>query len=425
MTILKGPTDAEHYRVQVGRYGERWYLDPLPASKRIEFSDATYPSISTVKKAAGQDWSFVSIKRIADAEPERLAHIAAMADAGERYDALTSINKRGLGRAAERGTMVHLYAESLLRGTTPPLMVEGSPGYDYLGAVDEFFATYNPKLVAAEYPVFHRTLNGVGYGGTPDGLVEIGGELYGIDWKTRTETSSHGAYAEEAAQIAAGAYAEYMIVEDADGHAVRQPIPQVTAGLVVSIKPDGCRVYPLDLAAGWNHWEAMHAWWCARRNERNAIGKPWAPGKRQSDAKPKKINPQPAVEVALPDEGSTVDVTDLRTRYQALPQADKDWIGGLWRAAQQAGVDFHLAGHFTARRAAILEGLVILAQAQMADDDVAHAVADHLLGEGKTVGHLDAVHAMLFVEGCRSVAGGVYSLSFHAGGHPTLVEVAA
>jgi hypothetical protein len=437
VTILKGPADADHYRVKVGRYGDRWYTDPLEASARWEKSDAAYPSISTVKKAAGQDWSFVSIKRIADADPDRLRQLADL-PADERYDAMNSINKRGLGRAAERGTNVHLYCESRLYGTTPPLMAEGMPGYNYLKAVDDFFDTYNPKLVAAEYPVFHRTLNGVGYGGTPDAVVEIGGELYGIDWKTRTETSDHGAYAEEGAQIAAGAFADYMIVENADGHAVRQPLPQLAGGLIISIKPDGCRVYPIDLAAAWNHWEAMHAWWCARQNERVSIGKPWAPGKRQSDAKPAKVEPLATVTPppTPPDEGLELDKDDpavvaVRGPYMALREAGGDaWINALRADAIHAGVDFHLSGKLTLRRARIMAGLVALTVAEVADDDVLKALVRHVTGHdamtwpsaGACVGSLGATDAALFVAACDAFVAGRFELVYDGG--PALKEVA-
>lgn len=429
--MIKGPTDADHYRVKVGNWGERWYTDPLPATKHIEASDATFPSISTVKKASGQDWSFVSLKRVADAEPERLHQIADL-PGPERYDAITSINKRGLGRAAERGTNVHLYAESLLRGTQPPLMTEGYPGWNYIKAVDDFFSTYNPKLYAAEYPVFHRTLNGVGYGGTPDGIVEIGGELYGIDWKTRTETSDHGAYPEEAAQIAAGAFAEYMIVEDADGNAVRQPVPQLAGGLIVSIRPDGCRVFPLDLAVAWDHWTAMHAWWVARRTEKVSIGKPWAPGKRQSEAKPKRIEPPTVTATVAPDEGDPVtDVDDIRTRYLALDPAARAWVDGKRAEALAAGCDFHLKDHYTQRRLAIMDGLCVLAVAEM-DDDAVRALVRFATTDdamewptipaGACVGSMNAGQADTFANAARLLTGGLVGLAISEDG-PKLTGV--
>ena len=61
-TMSYNPDD---FRVAVGRFKERWYHDPLPSCAIAEQSDWQGPSISTVKKASGQDWSFVTVKRIA------------------------------------------------------------------------------------------------------------------------------------------------------------------------------------------------------------------------------------------------------------------------------------------------------------------------------------------------------------------------
>src|SRR5690606_28481870 len=101
--------------------------------------------------------------------------------------------------------------------------------------------------------------------------------LVGIDWKSRTIDSKHSAYPEEGAQIAAGVRADYMIVDDGNGGAKRALLPKVDTGLVVSIKPDGARVYPIDIDTAWRHVEAMHAFWKARQVERDFIGRVWAP----------------------------------------------------------------------------------------------------------------------------------------------------
>jgi hypothetical protein len=287
MTLILGPADASHFRVKVGRYGERWYCDPLPGDDIAPAADpdAAWPAISTIKRASGNDWSFVAMKRIAhaaDAELERLPTLAAE----QRYDTCKSINSHGLNVAAGRGTIVHWWGEDLLHGRPPravtPLDLTAArlPAESltrallYLPALQQFFDTYQPELVAAEYPVIHRDLNGVGYGGTPDGIWRIGGDLYLYDFKTRTEDGDHAAYPEEAAQIAAGARADYMLVEGVDG-AERRHIPDVVGGMVVSIKPDGCRIYPVDIDKAFDHFTALHAWWVARRAEREPIGRPW------------------------------------------------------------------------------------------------------------------------------------------------------
>lgn len=277
-TSLLGPADADHFRIAVGRYGDRWYCDPLPADEVWPAWDGVVPSISTIKKSSGSDWSFVAMKRINEALEQRPTHFDGM-DFDARYEAMKAINKLGLGAAAKRGTNVHLYAEAKLHGSTWRIPV-GAPGHEYIGAVDAWFDQHQPELVAAEYVVIKRELDGLahGYGGTPDGLLRIAGLLWAIDWKSRGEDSKHGAYPEEAEQIAAGVLGDYMIVAGPNG-AERKPIPEVAGGLIVSIRPDGARSYPIDVESAGKNWRARCSWWNARLEERTPVGKPWPIGK--------------------------------------------------------------------------------------------------------------------------------------------------
>lgn len=277
-TVLRGPADADHYRVKVGRYGDRWYTDPLPACDIAPVMDperTELPSVSSVKKASGGDWTFTGLKRVSQALVATPGDLTGM-DQEATYERLKAVNKRGLRQAQDRGTNVHLYLERGLRGQPIEPTYADEPGAEYLPAVRDFFDTYQPDLVAAEVVCFNRDMHDVGYGGTTDGLVRIDGEVYNVDWKSRGGDSDHGCYAEEAAQLGAYASADYMIVETPAGP-VRRRLPALAGGLIVSIKPDGVRLYPIDLAVAAQSWTDLHAWWCAKRNEKAAIGKPWAP----------------------------------------------------------------------------------------------------------------------------------------------------
>lgn len=276
--LLRGPADADHYRVKVGRYGDRWYTDPLPgcdiAPAVTEGAD-TWPSVSAIKNANSTDWTYVGLKRVALAlgeKPNRLDGLGYE----ELYDALKAINRLGLKQAQDRGTNVHTYLECGLRGQPVKEWLPGEPGADYLPAVRSFLDTYQPEMVAAEVVCINRDLNGVGYGGTSDGLIRIDGKTYWVDWKSRGADSDHGAYAEEAAQLGAYARAQYMLVEGPNGPQ-RQRLPKADGGLIVSVKPDGVRIYPIDLDKAVAYFTKLHGWWIDKKDGTAAIGKAWAP----------------------------------------------------------------------------------------------------------------------------------------------------
>jgi hypothetical protein len=278
-SVLRGPADADHYRVKVGRYGERWYQDG---------DNGPYPSITTVKKASGSDWTYVALKRVSVADDD-LATMHKL-DPEVRYARLKTINDFGLKTAGGRGTIVHWWMEDMLteghmRTVTPAMLqAAGIPvgalgeALTYQAAIGAFFDAYQPEVIAAEMVVIHKTLNGVGYGGTADVVLRIDGDVVYGDWKSRGASSDHSAYPEEGAQIAAASGAEYMIVAN-ETDVDRIPPPKAKCGLVVSIKPDGCRLYPVDLDRGFEHFTAMHAWWVARKAEREPIGRAWPPRK--------------------------------------------------------------------------------------------------------------------------------------------------
>jgi hypothetical protein len=249
---LLGPADADHYRVKVGR--SRWYCDPLPTCDIADATDGSWPSISTVKGAVPFAYGdYVAMRRTADAYAGRTLE----ADADDVYEQFKVAEKAARFVAFDRGHIIHYWFEDLLAGQpmrefTPfdlevnklkPAALEEAKRYQ--DAIAAWHAAYQPELVAKEVVCIHRTLNGVGYGGTADAIIRIDGKLYMADWKSRG--SDHDAHAEEAAQVAALAGAEYMIVTDETGSPVRRLLPDFEGGLIVSIKTDGCRTYPVAL----------------------------------------------------------------------------------------------------------------------------------------------------------------------------------
>lgn len=286
--VLKGPADADHFRCEVGRYRERWYIDPLPSCPIAEATDTAWPSFSHIKKAREQDWTYTSFRRVAHALDEKPDCFAGL-DVDRTLARMLEIDKADMNRAFKRGTNVHLYLEMALRGKCDPTYVDGpnEPGAEYLPAVKAFLDSYQPELVAAEFVYIGRDLNGVGYGGTADAILRIPGltvpgiglaETVSVDYKSRGADSKHGCYAEEGSQLVASATADYVIVEGDDGP-VRQKPPAIDAGLIVSIKPDGVRLYPIDIEKATPYWRSLHAFWCAQKEDRAGIGRQLAPRK--------------------------------------------------------------------------------------------------------------------------------------------------
>lgn len=333
MIQLRPPADADNYRVKAGRFGDRFYTDPLPADDTWEATsdDDIYPAISTVKKAHGNDWSKAMAKRLAK-DPSQLVQIAKLDSEFERKERINLMSDAGLGKASDRGTIVHQHAEAKLMNRLPiyQLADEVKP---YIRTLEAFFAAYNPTLVAAEFVAIHRTLNahGVkrgneyhGYGGTGDAVVEIDGKLWLVDWKSRAEDSDHKAYPEEGAQVSAYGRADYWIVGDSEspnGAKRIRPL-DLAGGLIVSIKPDSYECYPIDLDEGFEFWTDLHAWWQARRSERRPVGRKWAPRVPTSElVKEESCNDQNANTTNQTDTTDQPTPTDAATATTATAPA--------------------------------------------------------------------------------------------------------
>lgn len=297
MTVLLGPADADHFRIKVGRYNDRWYTDPLDGCTIADASDWQGPSATATKPPFAN--KYVPMRAIADMSDSEWRRLAALT-ADDRYEAI-KVHEKQAGRInMDRGSIVHRWAEDRLFGrATIDQFLPGTPAAleqaeRFRAALDAFFDTYQPELVACEVVCLHRTLNGVGYGGTSDAFVRIQGDVWCVDWKSRN--SDHAAYGEEAGQGGAYIGAEYMIVRGPDGNPIRAHVPNVAGVLIVSIREDGFRAYPIDAAGAIAHYEAMHRWWYAQQQltENKVIGRAWAPKNVAVPADPVEQQPAPA-----------------------------------------------------------------------------------------------------------------------------------
>lgn len=262
---LRGPAAPDEFRVQVGRYGDRWYHDPLPADDTWPLCSDTWPSVTTIKKASDRDWSWVSLERAASYLADRRGELDGM-NAAEIHARLLEVNKAGLGRAASRGSDIHRIVEDLAAGQQmmTALVPEAEP---YIPAVQAFINEMRPEWLLSEVVAISRTH---GYAGTLDGVIAIGGNAYLVDYKTR-KAGKHGAHLEEGWQLAAYARADYIIVNDG-GMAVRKPMPHLDGALIISIEPGGYRTYPVDLDEAWEGFRTLRRLWADK--QRSVIGKP-------------------------------------------------------------------------------------------------------------------------------------------------------
>ena len=169
----------------------------------------------------------LEVERLRNVEddPEGFAMVKELAKAPERLrDA-----------AAERGSLVHDYAEALLHGKAVEIPDDLAPYVDgYLRLIDE----WEISPVLTETSVGNRK---DWYVGRLDSIVRIGklgNCLVLLDWKT-----SRGVYGETALQTAGYARAEFYVTDDAPD--VEIPLPQVDRTMVCHITPDGSFLYDL------------------------------------------------------------------------------------------------------------------------------------------------------------------------------------
>jgi len=127
-------------------------------------------------------------------------------------------------RAADRGTTIHSWLENAMLGRPLPDL-EGE-AVDYVDAAERWLYDMQPKPVRLEV-----TMYGTGYAGTADGIVEIDGQNWLIDFKT-----SKALYESAALQIAALAACGDCASEDYESLV---PTPRLDRLAAVRIGTDG------------------------------------------------------------------------------------------------------------------------------------------------------------------------------------------
>lgn len=258
--MLRGPAHPEAFRQQVGRYGDRFYVDNLPGDTIHvpETPHRPYPSISVIKQAFPKfltDWAAQAAATFAVEHSQawmQLENDAAI-------DLIAKAAIRARDRAAKRGSDVHSLIEDLSLGKQPDYMLIDDAVKPYVPCVQQLVKDLRLVPTVLESVVFNHE---VGYGGTFDFIGETVHGVGLLDWKTRLKMTR---YDEEAGQVAAYAGGEYMIVESPLGGAMRAPLPDIDYIGIVVITPTGYQVHEVNEVRAWEMWCALAEFWKAKQ----------------------------------------------------------------------------------------------------------------------------------------------------------------
>jgi hypothetical protein len=273
--MLRGPAHPENFRQQVGRYGDRFYVDNLPGDEftatRPNITNQPYPSVSVIKQAWPKfltDWAAGAAAQYAVEHKDAWLQLPT----DDAVELITKAAVRQRDRAAKRGSDVHSIVESLATGHRPDYMLIDDSVQPYVPCLERMVRDLRIRPVVSEAVVFNHA---VGYGGTFDMIAETVHGIGLLDWKTRKKTAR---YDEESAQVAAYAGAEYMIVESPLGGAMRAELPHIDYLGIVVISPEGYQVHEVDEDGAWKLWIALKNFWVAKTHGRFWEGTLATPG---------------------------------------------------------------------------------------------------------------------------------------------------
>ena len=417
--LVKPPWDPSHFQVQ--RNGTRGYADTLPPCALIPDPHTDpVPGFSSLKPSKPFRKSVMVGDRKYTVPLDWYRAGEYLAELG--FDDFRALYEGNTHERCKFYSAVHVQRDrDFARGHAIHQAAEAALVGQGVLNVNPDAAPYIPHLTAwieqnvTDVHAIEAVVFGDGYGGTGDAWLNVRGVSCYVDWKSRGVDSAHGIYEEEIAQGGAYTSARYCILPSDDRQtAVRAPLPAATYGLVLSIRPDGVQEYWYSLEGATSAFRAMHeAYTLTSISGKNArAAKVKDPTSTIETAK-RRTKLSPLLEASrdvtelqdaavAPTEGDPVtDVDDIRTRYLALSEVARAWVDGKRAEALSAGVDFHLAGCYTQRRLAIMDGLVTLAEVDAGDEALDTIVGPY----AQSVGHLNHQQAADFNDACHRYTG--------------------
>jgi hypothetical protein len=298
--VLMGPANPDQFRQQVGRYGDRFYVDNLPPCElhTPEKPPRPLPSVSVVKNQWPKHLTAWAGRQAAEYAYDHQAAWRTL-DRDAAVDLIANASDRMKNRAAKRGTDVHTFAETLAEGRRPDWTMADDNVMPFRAAIEKMVRDLKITPIVSEAVVFNH---GIGYGGTFDVIADT---IHGrglLDYKSRMK---HQPYPEEACQVSAYMGGDYMIVE-IDGQAVRKPIPDVDFLAIITITPDGFRVHEVNEQDAWNTWKGVSHFFHAKNGSKfydGVLATPAAP---------------------------TVSVDNIRDRIVALSDQARKYLAQQW-----------------------------------------------------------------------------------------------
>jgi hypothetical protein len=232
------------------------------------------PGVTTILGAVARPaldrWRRSETARLAVAERDTLATMAEAMGEADAARWLAGRTERIAADAAARGGGVHAHLEALGRGQDPgPPSAEAAPFVAAWTAWREAWGVVpmsappasRPRIAGVEVPVFSAPDR---YGGSADAiLADPSGELWMVDYKTRSKPDAVGVYESEILQVTALAHADLAAPAGLESEA--QPMPAITRGAVLLLRPDGSwRFIPVRIGqpewVAWTATRALYEW---------------------------------------------------------------------------------------------------------------------------------------------------------------------
>ncbi|GAB1641783.1 hypothetical protein [Krasilnikovia sp. MM14-A1259] len=213
----------------IKRGDSRFYVNPETGAK----TPGVTSIIGMLPKSFLRPWASKVVAEYALANLGEIVNIALRSDAQGAIDLLKRAPDRETQKAADIGTEVHDYFETLAKGdSVGRLHPELRP---YVEHFDAFLQEFTPDFIFMEETVWSEQYD---YAGSFDAFATIGGEAVWLDWKT----TRSGIHPEVALQLAAYRNADYIIRPDGS----RVPLPAGDGGAVLHVRPEGWSFVPVQ-----------------------------------------------------------------------------------------------------------------------------------------------------------------------------------